>query len=181
MKDTKVITPKSISKISNVEIRIPSQNLLTTGLLSEMLNINLSVLLETLKQRISFKIFAIVNGLEISIEQRFGEEAKELGYIDEVSGVFEGLELVAAGKRKIKDGSKYNYLFPKPSGTNERVQNDGNVDDTVKWCGYVVKTYHKDTEKLAEYLQKKSKSEKATSIMDGMSKEELAAILAKYK
>ena len=28
---------------------------------------------------------------------------------------------------------------------------------------------------------KKSKSEKATSIMDGMSKEELAAILAKYK
>lgn len=160
MANAKVIAPNSISKISNVEIRIPTQNLLTSGLLTDVFSINLTQLTETLKQKILFRIFAVVNGLEVSIEQRFGEEAKELGYIDEVSGVFEGLGLVAAGKRKIKDGSEYNYLFPIPKGTNERVQNDGDVNDTVLWCGYVVKTYHGDTTKLAEYLQQKSKDRK---------------------
>lgn len=100
MANAKVIAPSSISKISNFEIRIPSQNLLTSGLLTDVFSINLTQLTETLKQKILFKIFAVVNGLEVSIEQRFGEDAKELGYIDEVSGVLEGLGLVAAGKRK---------------------------------------------------------------------------------
>ncbi len=160
MTSAKVIAPNSISKITNVEIRIPTQNLLTSGLLTDVISINPTQLTDTFKQKILFKIFAVVNGLEVTIEQRFGEEAKELGYIDEVSGIFEGLGLVAAGKRKIKDGSEYNYLFPTPKGTNERVQNDGDVNDTVLWCGYVVKTYHEDTRKLAEYLQKKSKNQK---------------------
>lgn len=160
MTTAKVIAPNSISKITNVEIRIPTQNLLTSGLLSDIFSINLTQLTETLKQKILFKIFAVVNGLEVTIEQRFGEEAQELGYVDEVSGVFEGLGLVAAGKRKIKEGSEYNYLFPVPKGTNERVQNNGDVDDTVHWCGYVVKTYHEDTRKLAEYLQEKSSDQK---------------------
>jgi hypothetical protein len=155
-----VIAPGSISKITGVEIRIPTTNLLTTGLIKDLLTINFNELTETLKQKIYFKIFAVVNGLEVAIEQRFGEEAKELGHVDEVSGLFEGLGLVAAGKRAIEDGSEFNHLFPEPKGTNERVQNDGDVNDTVLWCGYVVKTYHSDTKKLAGYLQKKSNNKK---------------------
>lgn len=158
--NAQVIAPGSISKINNVEIRIPTPSLLTTGLVTDLLTVNLNQLAETFKQKISFKIFAVVNGIEVSIDQRFGDEAKELGYVDEVSGVFEGLGLVAAGKRDIEDGSKFNYLFPEPKGTNERVQNDGDVNDTVLWCGYVVKKYHSDTKKLAEYLQKRSTDKK---------------------
>ena len=158
--NAQVIAPGSISKITNVEIRIPSPNLLTTGLIKDLLTINFNELTETLKQKISFKIFAVVNGIEVAIDQRFGEDAKELGFVDEVSGEFEGLGLVAAGKRSIEDGSKFNHIFPEPKGTNERVQNDGDVNDTVLWCGYVVKTYHSDTKKLADYLQQKSSDKK---------------------
>ncbi len=161
MTSAKVIAPNSISKIKDVEIRTPTQNLVTSGLLTDVLNTDLSKLTETFKQKVRFKIFAVVNGLEVSIDQRFGEEAKELGHIDEVSGLFEGLGLVAAGRREIKDGDRYNHLFPVPEGTNERVQKDGGIDDTVKWCGYVVKTYHGDTRKLAQFLQNKSNSQKS--------------------
>ena len=161
MQETKLLNPKAITKISNVELRVPLSNLVSAGLVTDIFQaLNLTSLLDILKQKVSFKIFAVVNGLEVTIEQRFGEEAKELGYIDEVPGIFEGLGLVAAGKRKIKDGSEFDYLFPVPDGTDERVQNDGNVEDTVLWCGWVVKTYYKDTEKLARYLQNKSKGEK---------------------
>ena len=101
MQNAKVIAPKSISKITNVEIRIPTQNFLTSGLLTDVLTVNPTQLTETIKQKILFKIFAVVNGLEVSIEQRFGEEAKELGYVDEVSGVFEGLGLVVPARQRI--------------------------------------------------------------------------------
>ncbi len=162
MQETKLLNPKAITKISSVELRVPFQNLVTAGLITDVFQAlkDISSIVNVLKQKVSFKIFAVVNGLEVTIEQRFGEEAKELGLIDEVSGIFEGLGLVAAGKRKIKDGKEFNHLFPVPDGTDERVQNDGDVEDTVLWCGWVVKTYHRDTEKLASYLQNKSKDEK---------------------
>ena len=163
MKDSKSIQPKSITKISNVEIRVPFQNLVTAGIITDILSSlkNLQALVESLKQKTAFKIYAIVNGLEVSIEQKFGEEAKELGYIDEaLGGTFESIGLVAAGKRNIKDGSKYNHLILKPDGTNDIVQHDGSVEDTVLWCGWVVKQYHKDTEQLAKHLKEKSKNDR---------------------
>jgi hypothetical protein len=163
MKDTKILNPKSITKIPDVEIRVPFQNLIFAGLITDILSAikNLSMVIETLEQKVFFKIYAIVNGLEVNIEQKFGEEAKELGYIDELSGGrFEGIGLVTAGKRNIKDGDEFNYLFPEPDGTNDIVQNDGNVEDTVMWCGWMVKKYNSDTKELAEYLYSKSKTDR---------------------
>jgi len=163
MKDTRALNPKSITKIPDVEIRVPFQNLIFAGIITDILSAikNLSMVIETLQQKVYFKIYAIVNGLEVSIEQKFGEEAKELGYIDELSGGrFEGTGLVSAGKRNIKDGDEFNYLFPEPDGTNDIVQNDGNVEDTVMWCGWMVKKYNDDTKELAEYLYSKSKTDR---------------------
>jgi hypothetical protein len=162
MQETKLLNPKAITKISAVELRVPFQNLVSAGLITDVFQAlkDMTSVLNILKQKVSFKIFAVVNGLEITIEQKFGEEAKELGYIDETSGIFEGLGLVAVGRRKIRGGKEFDYMFPTPDGTDERVQHDGNVEDTVLWCGWVVKKYYRDTEKLASYLKGKSKDEK---------------------
>ena len=64
MKDTKVINPKSITKISNLELRVPLQNLVTIGLINDIFQAinNRSSLIDTIKQKkILFKIFAVVN------------------------------------------------------------------------------------------------------------------------
>ena len=70
------------------------------------------------------------------------------------------LGLVAAGRRNIKDGSKYDHLIDRPTGTTREVQKNGNVDDTVKWAAHVVKKYHRQVQRLAEYLQSKSSTKK---------------------
>jgi hypothetical protein len=149
VKDKTEITPKSISKISGIEIRTPITNLISIGILKDAIQLatNPSSAIDKLKKNIVFRVVTRINGIEVKIEQGFGEEAQELG-------------LVAAGKRKIKDGKEYNFLFPAPKGTSKRVQNNADVMDTVKWCGVVVKTYYNDTEKLAKYLNDKSSTKK---------------------
>ena len=57
------------------------------------------------------------------------------------------------GKRKIKDGSQFNYLFPKAKGGIEKVKKSARLGDTIQLMKKVVKTTHWQTKKLAEFLK----------------------------
>lgn len=76
------------------------------------------------------------------------------------------LGVVAIGKRDIKDGSKYNHLFPQTPGHYTIVNNDGNLKDTVNKMKHIVKVYHKDTQKLAQKLSDKSLEKTCKNIFD---------------
>ena len=132
-----------------IRVRFPYQSLIFSRLVFNAVNLlTLSqAAIEEFIKKLTFKIFLTLNGAELDTEAKFGEEAQQVG-------------LVAAGRRNIKDGSKYDYLFPDPTGLNVRVQNNASVEDTVKWCGFVVQKYHKDTEKLANFLNNKSNTKK---------------------
>lgn len=76
------------------------------------------------------------------------------------------LGLVAYGRRDIKDGSKYDRLFPKTPGQYTIVNADGNLKDTVNKMKHIIKVYHKDTQKIAAELRDKNLDKTCKNIFD---------------
>lgn len=81
-----------------------------------------------------------------------------------------GLSLTT-GKRNIKDGSRFNSMFPSEQnayGNNSVLKRNGNVYDTVKLMGEIIERDKGDTEKIAQYLKGSSREETLKNIHDFM-------------
>lgn len=63
---------------------------------------------------------------------------------------------ITDGRRPIKDGSKYNYLMPKPDNKVYIAKRDADAGDTIKVMQQVVKESAGQVEKLAKYLYHKN-------------------------
>jgi len=69
---------------------------------------------------------------------------------------------LTTGKRKIKDGSKFNHLFPAKNmsyGNSTILHKNGTVDQTVKFMADIIKQDAADTAKLAPLLQGRTRIE----------------------
>ena len=64
------------------------------------------------------------------------------------------------GKRHIKDGKQYDYLFPTPKGENKIIKRVANLDDTIHLMKEVTATTLEDTLELSKML--KADTEKQT-------------------
>lgn len=58
----------------------------------------------------------------------------------------------SAVNRQIKDGSRFDSLFPKHEGKKELLKKDGEVDDTIEFMKDIVQTYNFQTKKIADKL-----------------------------
>ncbi len=58
----------------------------------------------------------------------------------------------SAVNRTIKDGSRFDSLFPKPDGKKTLLKQDGSVDETVQFMKQIVSDSKPQTKKLAEHL-----------------------------
>jgi len=62
---------------------------------------------------------------------------------------------LTTGKRKIKDGSWFNHMFPSEAnayGKSSVLKDSGNVTDTVKFIAEVIEKDRSDTKQIAQYL-----------------------------
>ncbi|MCF8284651.1 MAG: hypothetical protein K9I48_06710 [Sphingobacteriales bacterium] len=71
---------------------------------------------------------------------------------------------ITSGYRTIKNGSKFNPLFPKVNFVDEVLIEDGEVDDTVELMKKVVGTYLDDTKELSKQLKQKSEAKTCEAI-----------------
>nr|MCU0336574.1 hypothetical protein [Sediminibacterium sp.] len=67
-------------------------------------------------------------------------------------------------RRRIKDGSEYDHLFPTPQGKHITILKDAEVGDTVSLIKRTVPQTLKDTEKIAAILKGKSLEETCSNI-----------------
>lgn len=67
-----------------------------------------------------------------------------------------GLGLVAAYNRPLRNGEKFNHLFPSPVKTDNIVMSDGNVEDTVRIMLSMVDKYKDETKAFAKFIKGKS-------------------------
>lgn len=65
----------------------------------------------------------------------------------------------SAVNRQIKDGSRFDSLFPKHEGKKELLKKDGEVDDTIEFMKDIVQTYNYQTKKIAQKLKVDSQYE----------------------
>ena len=78
---------------------------------------------------------------------------------------------LTTGKRKIKDGSKFNKYFPPESaayGNNTVLRNKGNVFQTVKYIAEIIKKDASDTAKIAPKLKGSTRFETLKNIHNFM-------------
>lgn len=68
------------------------------------------------------------------------------------------LGFVAQTKRSIKNGSEFDYLFPKSNGTTTSINADGNVNDILAAMKGIVKRTLNQTKTFSTYLQNRSNS-----------------------
>ena len=71
---------------------------------------------------------------------------------------------ITNGYRTIKNGSKFNPLFPKVNFVDEVLIEDGEVEDTVELMKKVVGTYIEDTKELAKQLKQKTEDKTCEAI-----------------
>ncbi len=74
---------------------------------------------------------------------------------------------LTTGKRKIKDGSRYNHLFPAKGqsyGNSTILNEDGSVEQTVKYMAGIIKRDAADTAKIAQVLKGKTREETLRNI-----------------
>jgi hypothetical protein len=67
-------------------------------------------------------------------------------------------------RRRIKDGSEYDHLFPTPQGKHITILKDAEVGDTVSLIKRTVPQTLKDTEKIASILKGKNLEETCSNI-----------------
>ena len=78
---------------------------------------------------------------------------------------------LTTGKRKIKDGSRFNRFFPPESsayGSNTVLQNNATVEETVKHIADVIKRDRADTAGIAKMLKGKTRKETLANIHNFM-------------
>jgi len=78
---------------------------------------------------------------------------------------------LTTGKRKIKDGSRFNSMFPtemEAYGSSSTLKANGDVNDTVKFIAQIIEKDHNDTKKIAQYLKGNSRTETLKNIHDFM-------------
>ncbi len=75
--------------------------------------------------------------------------------VDGQGNMVKGLGVVAAFNRPLKDGKKYDHLFPKPQKTDPIVNLSGDVNDTVQVMLKMVEQYAADTKKFAPIIKGK--------------------------
>ncbi len=73
---------------------------------------------------------------------------------------------ISSGFRFIKDGSRFNGLFPQSENKSKIEIKDGDAHDTVRLMGQVVRTTTSQTKQLAERLQRSSLKDTCNSIWD---------------
>lgn len=74
---------------------------------------------------------------------------------------------LTTGKRKIKDGSRYNAYFPPESaayGSSTVLNKNGTVENTVKYIADIIEKDKSDTAKIAKILKGKNLKETITNI-----------------
>ncbi|MCR4558659.1 MAG: hypothetical protein K5685_01100, partial [Bacteroidales bacterium] len=77
-----------------------------------------------------------------------------------------GYSPLSARERKIKDGSKFDYLFEKPELKKTLLKKDGEVDDTIERMRNIVKDYSYQVRELAKLLKGKNNRESAKNVFD---------------
>ncbi|MFK5855789.1 MAG: hypothetical protein QM503_06635 [Bacteroidota bacterium] len=78
---------------------------------------------------------------------------------------------LTTGKRKIKDGSRFNHLFPpemEAYGSSTTLKASGNVYDTVKYIARIIDNDSADTEQIAKHLEGDNRLETIKNIHDFM-------------
>ena len=60
---------------------------------------------------------------------------------------------MVAGKRMIKDGRKFDQLFPAATGENELIHSNARLKHTLRLIPEVVQHYCYQTERIAQYLK----------------------------
>lgn len=77
-----------------------------------------------------------------------------------------GYSPISARERKIKDGSKYDYLFPKPEMKKTLLKEDGEVEDTIERMRNIVKDYSYQVRNLVKILKGKNRYESVKNVFD---------------
>jgi len=86
-------------------------------------------------------------------------------YSNQIYG-YSGLGLVASGKRKIKDGSKYDHLFPQATGSSIIRNPNANVFETLEYMQEIVQKTLYQTKGIAKLLKGKSLEETCRNIFN---------------
>lgn len=71
---------------------------------------------------------------------------------------------MTTGRRTIKNGDKFNHLFPKPRKTDPILLKDGNTDQTVKLMAKISNDHKSETSRIAPYLKGRTTEETAVNI-----------------
>lgn len=77
-----------------------------------------------------------------------------------------GYSPLSAKLRTIKDGSKYDHLFPEPELKKTVLKKNGSVDDTVQLMKKIIKEYSYQVRGLAKILKGKSIKESAENVFN---------------
>lgn len=77
-----------------------------------------------------------------------------------------GYSPISARERKIKDGSKFDHLFPAPDLRTTLLQRDGEVEDTVKQMQQIVVDYSWQVRELCKQLKAKTRRQSVKNVFD---------------
>lgn len=144
------INAGDVTTYRNMLLSIPVKNLLNLGIAREVFT-NKENAMATLAGRTSFKVYAKVNGMELTVK----ESIAGLGQLG-----------ITAGPRNIKDGSKYNYLFPAVTKKQKIIKPDGDVTNVVKSMIKIVDSHSNQTEKIAKKLKTDNLHDTCEKIFD---------------
>ncbi len=75
---------------------------------------------------------------------------------------------LTTGRRNIKDGKRFEYLFPKPEYSDPVLSENGDVDYTVKMMAEISTKYRSDTARLAPLLKGDSVKQTITNVWQFM-------------
>jgi hypothetical protein len=146
----KTIKGGDITTINNILLQVPVKKLIGLGIGKEIFT-NKDSVIQALSKRVSFQVYAKVNGMELILK----ESLSGLGQLG-----------ITAGPREIKDGTKYNHLFPTASKAKKVIKPDGDVDNVVETMIQIVTQHSDQVKKLADKLSANSINQTCSNIFD---------------
>jgi hypothetical protein len=146
----KTIRGGDITTINNILLQVPVKKLIGLGIGKEIFT-NKDSVIQALSKRVSFQVYAKVNGMELILK----ESLSGLGQLG-----------ITAGPREIKDGTKYNHLFPTASKAKKVIKPDGDVNNVVETMIQIVAQHSDQVKKLAKKLSANSINQTCSNIFD---------------
>ncbi len=152
--------------------QVPYLNLIGKGLSAALLQDT-----DQLKADMSFTLSLSINGENITTTQNLkdGNHTAGFGSLNtienktitrqDMNGLALGALGIVSGPRNTQDGSKYNHLIKKASGTDVFIKN-GNVLETVESCIDIIAEHFREVEELASMLKADTVKASCKNIFD---------------